>query len=362
MIQSEGPRRPKRGTEWCAHQWQRLVMMLMRMLAASRAQLVVNHHLQEDLPHSASASSEQPAPQKQYTRRRQLSRSKAKKTWDLEPMACPHSEEDLYMRGNRTSFWWTCQKKCGSRWTRLECEVDSGAQGSNSAHRPQMQTTRYPANLPPPARAGDAAIGCRSQSGGPSIRTGTGDRRRPGPVSDRPGVLPEVLRRGPPCVRGRQRRPDVGHEHVREPAGGHLPQPAEHRGSAQECGGRPPDRRVQFKTDGFAEHRSPARQPGEDHRRPPSGHQTTSTPEPPGIRRLLPAGTEVIIREKDKGTTSRGTSSSLAVPTSANHVFAGAARDLCHQQRGRGEGQDQAPQALQLKSSWHRVPQITSRS
>eukprot|EP00439_Symbiodinium_sp_Y106_P054003 s243_g7.t1 len=120
MIQSEGPRRPKRGTEWCAHQWQRLVMMLMRMLAASRAQLVVNHHLQEDLPHSASASSEQPAPQKQYTRRRQLSRSKAKKTWDLEPMACPHSEEDLYMRGNQTSFWWTCQKKCGSRWTRCK--------------------------------------------------------------------------------------------------------------------------------------------------------------------------------------------------------------------------------------------------
>ena len=72
--------------------------------------------------------------QKQYTRNQQplrrgighpVTRSKAKKAWDLEPQNCTHPEDELYMQGNRARFWWTCLR-CGSRWSRLECKTDVG--------------------------------------------------------------------------------------------------------------------------------------------------------------------------------------------------------------------------------------------
>ncbi|CAE7473706.1 GIP, partial [Symbiodinium necroappetens] len=145
----------RRGATWCERSWARIVMILVRMIATVRQQLVVDSLILDAYAPSASASSSTTAPppkekqgKKKDTKVRQglgtqLSRSQAQNKWTLEPESCPHEEQDLRMRGNQARHWWACLK-CGSRWERVETDTVENPVPTNEDYTDRVDFPREP--------------------------------------------------------------------------------------------------------------------------------------------------------------------------------------------------------------------------
>ena len=70
MMSNQGPRRTRRGQAWCLHLWRRLVQLLVRMLAVTREQRLVNDLLREEMEETTSSSahpSTQPVDRREQT-------------------------------------------------------------------------------------------------------------------------------------------------------------------------------------------------------------------------------------------------------------------------------------------------------
>jgi hypothetical protein len=150
--------------------WRRMVLHSIRIyvdiLMQSAADYLVSRNqgtIVTSVPQAAKQSKKDAQTETKVRRGigRPLPRSTASKEWQFEPSACVHSEDLLRQRGSKNNFWWTCLG-CGSRWQRLEWEMDQqenskGRAGSSTdpAKSPQktLQTSSsvaYPARLPPP--------------------------------------------------------------------------------------------------------------------------------------------------------------------------------------------------------------------
>ncbi|CAE7305094.1 unnamed protein product, partial [Symbiodinium sp. KB8] len=143
-----------RGATWCERSWARIVMIMVRMIATARQQLVVDSLILDAYAPSASASSSTTAPAKSQPSKKkeakvrqglgtQLSRSQAQTKWTLEPEQCPHEEQDLRMRGNQARHWWACLK-CGSRWERVETDTVENPAGQVATDEAYADNVDYP--------------------------------------------------------------------------------------------------------------------------------------------------------------------------------------------------------------------------
>ncbi|CAE7354719.1 unnamed protein product [Symbiodinium microadriaticum] len=147
----------RRGATWCERSWARIVMIMVRMIATARQQLVVDSLILDAYAPSASASSSTTAPAKSQPSKKkeakvrqglgtQLSRSQAQTKWTLEPEQCPHEEQDLRMRGNQARHWWACLK-CGSRWERVETDTVENPAGQVATDEAYADNVDYPGDM-----------------------------------------------------------------------------------------------------------------------------------------------------------------------------------------------------------------------
>jgi len=150
--------------------WRRMIIMVFRtyleILQQSAADYLVSRNQgtvvsmpKHDLP--VDKKSTKPEGRVRRGIGQPLPRSTASKEWQYEPSSCAHAEEMLRQRGSKQMFWWTCLG-CGSRWQRLEWEMDQVENAktcaSSSTDRAKVKEQKvtasssatYPARLPPP--------------------------------------------------------------------------------------------------------------------------------------------------------------------------------------------------------------------
>ena len=149
--------------------WCRMVIMVFRTYLEIIQQSAADYLVSRNQGTMASLPSrEPPATSKKQSKTESrvrrgigqpLPRSTASKEWQFEPSTCAHAEEMLRQRGSKQMFWWTCLG-CGSRWQRLEWEMDhvENTKASSSTDRAKAgeqkvtaaSSATYPARLPPP--------------------------------------------------------------------------------------------------------------------------------------------------------------------------------------------------------------------
>ncbi|CAE6964999.1 GIP [Symbiodinium sp. CCMP2592] len=145
--------------------WRRITFRILMMLATARQQMVVDEfYLNDELKEEQKAASNElrNAKDKKKTAKSEhinqgigqpLSRSKAHKTFALEPSACQHPPDKLRCRANANSQWWTCTL-CGSRWQRNDMvETIKEKLPATSENEPKLMGRRgqeFPKFLPAP--------------------------------------------------------------------------------------------------------------------------------------------------------------------------------------------------------------------
>ena len=165
MRRNEILPKKKLGTAKVEMAWKRITARILMMLATARQQMVVDEfYLQDQIEDNQKekASSSHQTTQKPRTKKttnvsqgigQPLARSKAHKTFALEPSACQHPPDKLRCRANSVSQWWTCTL-CGSRWQRNDAvDVIPDRLPPTSENEPKIAGSRgqeFPKFLPAP--------------------------------------------------------------------------------------------------------------------------------------------------------------------------------------------------------------------
>ncbi|CAE7294085.1 unnamed protein product, partial [Symbiodinium necroappetens] len=160
---SEGLPKKRLGVAKVEAAWKRLTVRILVMLATARQQMVVDEFYIVDSPpedpKEKASSSHEAKPKRRATKNshinqgigQPLARSKAHKTFAVEPQACQHPPDKLRCRANAIFQWWTCTL-CGSRWQRNDTvETTNDPLPKTSENEPKIMGRRgqeFPKFLP----------------------------------------------------------------------------------------------------------------------------------------------------------------------------------------------------------------------
>ncbi|CAE7937667.1 GIP [Symbiodinium sp. KB8] len=156
---SEGLPKKRMGVAKVEAAWKRLTVRILVMLATARQQMVVDEFYVTEEPKEKASSSHEAKPKRRANKNSQinqgigqpLARSKAHKTFAVEPQSCQHPPDKLRCRANAISQWWTCTL-CGSRWQRNDTvETINDPLPKTSENEPKIMGRRgqeFPKFLP----------------------------------------------------------------------------------------------------------------------------------------------------------------------------------------------------------------------